>query len=40
MLIPNYNKTTWIDEGPSYGEKEFNNIENEIELLNHYAIYK
>ena len=30
MLISNYKKTEWIDNGPSYGQNEFNNIENGI----------
>ena len=40
MLISDYKKTIWAEDGTAYGEKEFNNFENRIADLSHYAQYR
>ena len=40
MLIPNYVKTEWIDNGPAYNQDNFNNIENQLESLSKYERYR
>jgi hypothetical protein len=39
VLIPEYKKTEWIDNGPEYNQDNFNNFENQIKKLSKYDSY-
>lgn len=40
MLIPDYVKTVWEDGDTLYGEDNYNNIENQLEIVSHYEQYR